>query len=67
MTANFRYTHSIKILLDFTDRYSYDIFLVQMIYVKGILSVLNVTNNIFINIILTLILCIISAVVLKFV
>ena len=39
-----------KNILDWVDRYAYDIYIVHMIYVKGCLSLLTITKNIFINI-----------------
>ncbi len=49
------------------DIYSYDIYLTHMIYVTGILSLLNVTNFFVINIAITLSAIIISAVVLHWI
>jgi peptidoglycan/LPS O-acetylase OafA/YrhL len=55
----------IQRILDFSDKYSYDIYIVHMIYVKGILSLLDFTNSYIFNVILMLITTIVSAYILN--
>lgn len=52
-------------LLNLSDRYSYDIFIVHMIYIKGVLSVLDMTKYYLLNVLLMLFLSVISAVILN--
>lgn len=48
-------------ILDFSDKYSYDIYIVHMIYIKGVLSLLNLTSVYLVNIGIMLITTFISA------
>lgn len=48
-------------VLDFSDKYSYDIYIVHMIYVKGPLSVLSVTGSYIVNVLIMIVIVIISA------
>ena len=50
--------------LNISDEYSYDIYMVHMIYVKGILSLLDITNSYVINTLIMLVAVIISAIIL---
>lgn len=52
-------------LLDASDKYSYDIYLVHMMYVKGMLSVLDITDYLVVNLILMVVIIIFSAFVLE--
>ena len=52
-------------LLKMSDRYSFDLYIVHMLYVKGILSVMRFSNSFFLNVLLALFLTICSAIVLK--
>lgn len=52
-------------LLDASDKYSYDIYLVHMMYVKGMLSVLDITDYLVVNFILMVVIIIFSAFVLE--
>lgn len=55
----------VRKVLDFSDYYSFDIYICHMIYVKGTLNLLKVTNSYAINIFIILVLSILSGVVLK--
>lgn len=65
VTKNTNWKDSVRRLLDMSDKYSYDIYIVHMIYVKGILSVLDITDNYFLNVCLMFVLTMISAVALN--
>jgi len=43
----------VRKILDFSDIYSYDIYLGHMIFVKGVLSLLETTGNIWIDVVIT--------------
>lgn len=51
--------------LECSDRYSYDVFIVHMIYVKGAFSMLNLTSNYLTNIFCVLVMTIVSALILN--
>ena len=55
----------IRRLLDASDKYSYNIYLVHMMYIKGMLSVLDITDYLILNIILMVLIIIFSAFVLE--
>lgn len=57
-------SHAIKIL-DLSDKYSFDIYICHMIYIKGPLSLLSITNIYIVNILITLLVTIISAIILR--
>ena len=54
----------LKKILDFSDKYSYDIYLAHMIYVKGALSVMFLTNVLILNYIIGLFLSVVSGIIL---
>lgn len=54
-------------ILNVSDKYSYDFYITHMLYVKGILSVMRVTNNYIFNIVLGFTLTMLSAVILRYV
>ena len=53
-------------ILDFSDKYSYSIYIVHMIYSKGIFCLIGKTDNLLIDIFIMLIIIIISAILFKF-
>ena len=53
-----------KKVLDFSDKYSYDCYIAHMIYVKGALSVMEMTSIPVLNVLLAIVLTIISGIVL---
>lgn len=55
----------LKKILDFSDKYSYDIYICHMLFVKGILSLINITPYFAINIFLALLAIVISGIILK--
>lgn len=55
----------VKLILDFSDKYSYDIYLVHMIFVKGFLTLVNKTHSLFLNIIMIVFVSIINAILLN--
>lgn len=55
----------LKRILDFFDKNSYDIFLIHMIFVKGVLSTINLSPIIIINILFCILLSTISGVAIK--
>ena len=57
----------LKIILDFSDKYSYDIYLAHMIYVKGVLSVMFLTKFLILNYLIGLFLSIISGIILYYI
>ena len=57
-------SRSLKKILDFSDKYSYDIYLAHMIYVKGVLSVMFLTKFLILNYLIGLFLSIISGIIL---
>ena len=57
--------HKFKKILDWVDKYSYDIYIVHMIYIKGCLSLLNITSDIYINIFIMVIVVLGSAILLN--
>lgn len=57
-------SRSLKKFLDFSDKYSYDIYLAHMIYVKGALSVMFLTNFLILNYIIGLFLSVVSGIIL---
>ena len=57
-------SRSLKKILDFSDKYSYDIYLAHMIYVKGALSVMFLTNVLILNYIIGLFLSVVSGIIL---
>lgn len=57
-------SRSLKKFLDFSDKYSYDIYLAHMIYVKGALSVMFLTNFLILNYIIGLFLSAVSGIIL---
>ena len=67
ITRTIRTSGKIQKLLDLSDEYSYDIYLVHMIYIKGALSVLDLTNYMVLNVLIMLMLTVVSAMILKFV
>lgn len=60
-------SRSLKKILDFSDKYSYDIYLAHMIYVKGALSVMFLTNVLIFNYIIGLFLSIVSGIILYYI
>lgn len=57
-------SRSLKKILDFSDKYSYDIYLAHMIYIKGALSVMFLTNVLILNYIIGLFLSVVSGIIL---
>ena len=57
-------SRSLKKFLDISDKYSYDIYLAHMIYVKGALSVMFLTNFLILNYIIGLFLSVVSGIIL---
>lgn len=57
-------SRSLKKILDFSDKYSYDIYLAHMIYVKEALSVMFLTNVLILNYIIGLFLSVVSGIIL---
>lgn len=57
----------IKKLLDFSDEYSYDIYIAHMIYVKGVLSLMSLTGTIWIDVAITLVAILVSGVLLRWI
>lgn len=55
-----------KKILNFFDEYSFDIYLIHMIFVKGVLSTTRVSSIIPLNIIIFIVISIISSVVIKY-
>ncbi len=55
----------VKLILDFSDKYSYDIYLVHMIFVKGFLTLVNKTHSLSLNIIMIVFVSIINAILLN--
>ena len=51
-------------ILKWSDKYSYDVYLTHMIYAKGVLSVLDITRNHFLNLMIMFILTGLSAIIL---
>ena len=51
-------------MLDCLDKYSYDFYIAHMIFIKGVLSVLDLTNSYILNILLMLIATSVSAYIL---
>lgn len=51
-------------ILEWSDKYSYDVYITHMIYIKGVLSVLDLTDNYIVNILFMLILTALSAMML---
>lgn len=61
------FTESEIWLLKKSDRYSFDLYIVHMLYVKGVLSVMQFTSSFFLNVLCALFLTVCSAVILKWV
>ena len=57
----------LKIILDFSDKYSDDIYLAHMIYVKGVLLVMFLTKFLILNYLIGLFLSIISGIILYYI
>lgn len=53
--------------LDWTDKYSFDIYIVHMIYIKGVLSLLKLTSSVFINLVIIIFVILSSAVALNYI
>lgn len=53
-------------MLDWTDKYSYDIYIVHQVYILGSLSLIGYTSYLALDILLIVVLIIISAIVLKY-
>ncbi|BCZ49011.1 hypothetical protein psyc5s11_50780 [Clostridium gelidum] len=51
-------------VLEFTDKYSYDIYLTHMIYVKGVLSVIGITKSFGLNVFMAIFLSLVSGTIL---
>ena len=56
----------VRKVLDFSDYFSYDIYICHMIFINGILSVLRLTPHYIPNIIIALVLSFISGIILKY-
>ena len=54
----------LKKILDFSDKYSYDIYLAHMIYVKGALSVIFLTKFLILNYLVATLLSVVSGIIL---
>lgn len=67
VTKKINWNNSLGRFLEMSDKYSYDVYIVHMIYVKGILSVLDITGNYILNVCLMLVLTVLSAVILHFI
>ena len=52
-------------ILDFSDEYSFDVYICHMIYIKGPLSLLNITSIYIVNILIMLLVTIISSIILR--
>lgn len=63
-TSKYTFGPKISVFLDLADKYSYDIFLVHMIYIKGVLSVIGLTQNKIIDALLAITLSIVSGTIL---
>ena len=66
-TKKVQWIEGARRFLDLSDKYSYDVYIVHMIYIKGVLSVLDLTESYFLNVCLMLVLTIISAIVLRWI
>ena len=60
-------SYRIKRLLDISDRYSYDIYLAHMIYVKGIISTIFLTSSMAVNLCITIFLIVFSGMILYYI
>ena len=57
-------SRKLKKILDFSDKYSYDIYLTHMIYVKGALSVIFLTKFLILNYLIVVFLSVSSGIIL---